>query len=146
MQGARSGALRRRAFLASIPAGLLAGCTSAEETPPGIGEIVLENRLAAASDVTLTFTQDGQEYETTATVTGLSGDGPNREVVVADWMGEHGDWELRVEAAGTTGSYESGEFDDRYYDYDETDCIQLVIRIEDDGMDIRPQTIAVECP
>jgi len=146
MHEERAGRLSRRALLATVPLGLVAGCTEAEETPPGIGEIVVENRLADARDVTISVTQDGQQYETTATVPGLSAEGLNREVVVDDWMGDHGSWELTVETGETTGSYDSSEFGDRYYDYDQTDCIQLVIRLEDDGMDIRPQTIAVDCP
>lgn len=146
MHGERSGALSRRSLLAAVPVAVLAGCTSAEEMPPGIGEIIFENRLDDAREVTVGFRQDDEAYESRATVPGLSAEGTNREVVVDEWMGDHGEWELTVEAGSTTGSYDSGEFDDRFYDYDRTDCIRLVIRIESDGFSIRPQTVAVDCP
>jgi len=138
--------LLRREYLAALPVGALAGCTSAEETPPGIGEIVLENRRDDPVDVTIGFQQDGEAYETRATVPGLAADGPNSAAVVDEWMGEHGAWELTVGGGGVDGSYGSEAFDERFYDYDRTDCIQLVVRIDGDGVEMRPQTVAVECP
>lgn len=141
-----SGPLSRRSLLAAVPVAVLAGCTSAEETPPGIGEIVFENRLDDAREVTVGFRQDGESYESQVTVPGLSAEGTNREVVVDEWMGDHGEWELTVETGSRAGSYDSAAFGDRFYDYDRTDCIQLVIRIERDGVTIRPQTVAVDCP
>jgi hypothetical protein len=146
MHGERSGVLSRRSLLTAVPVAVLAGCTSAEETPPGIGEVVLENRLGENRDVTLEFRQDDQEHETQVTVPGLSAEGPNREVVVDEWMGDHGEWELTVDAGATAGNYASSDFDERFYDYDRTDCIQLVIRIESSELTIRPQTVAVDCP
>ena len=146
MHGERSGVLSRRSLLTAVSVAVLAGCTSAEETPPGIGEVVLENRLGENRDVTLEFRQDDQEHETRVTVPGLSAEGPNREVVVDEWMGDHGEWELTVDAGATAGNYASSDFDERFYDYDRTDCIQLVIRIESSELTIRPQTVAVDCP
>jgi len=146
MHAEGSGPLSRRSLLVAVPVAVLAGCTSAEETPPGIGEIVFRNRLDDAREVTVGFSQDGESYESRVTVPGLSAEGANRAVVVEEWMGDHGGWELTVESGSITGGYGSGEFDDRFHDYDRTDCIQLVIRIESDGFTIRPQTVAVDCP
>jgi hypothetical protein len=146
MHGERSGVLSRRSLLTAVPVAVLAGCTSAEETPPGIGEVVLENRLDGDSDVTLEFRQGDQEQETRVTVPGLSAEGPNREVVVEEWMGDHGEWELTVDTGATREDYASADFGERFYDYDRTDCIQLVIRIESSQLTIRPQTVAVDCP
>jgi len=135
----------RRAYLAAVPVALIAGCTSAEETPPGIGELTVENRADDPVEARIHFDQGGEQHGTTVSLSGLS-EGDLRESVVEPWMGDHGDWTLTVEAFSNTGRYSSDDFDAQYYDYDATDCVLLAVRIDADGISINPRTVAVDCP
>jgi len=139
-------AVPRRAYLASIPVGLLAGCTSAEETPPGVGQLSVENRAEQAVEASIRLEQDGEQYETQLSLTSLSDGGLDRQAVVEPWMGDHGDWDLFVEAFSVSEQYSSESFGDRYYDYDNTDCVLLNVRIDTDDISISPRTVAVDCP
>lgn len=139
-------ALPRRAYLAAVPVGLLAGCTSAEESPPGIGELTVENRAEDPVEAVIRFDQDDEQYETTVSLSELSDGDSYQQTIVEPWMGDHGSWELAVEAFSNTERYSSEEFDQRFYDYDATDCVLLRIRIDSDGISIKAQTVAVDCP
>lgn len=137
----------RRQYLAGVAVGVgaLAGCTSAEETPPGIGRLEVENRLDQPVEASIAYRQDGERHETSVSLETIANGGPIRETVVEPWMGEHGDWELQVDAGGVEeGEYSSDSFDDRFYDYDETDCLLISVRIDND-VEITPRTVAVDC-
>jgi hypothetical protein len=140
----------RRRYLASVAVtvggGTLAGCTSAEETPPGVGQIDVQNRLGRPIEASITHRQDGEQNETTVSLAADPDEGPLSQTVVEPWMGDHGDWELRIDASGVEAEqYTSESFDERFYDYNETDCLLLSVRI-DDGISITPRTVAVDCP
>jgi hypothetical protein len=146
MQDERFTRRSRRAFLATVSLGLVAGCTSAEETPPGIGELAVSNRGETAVTATFTFEQDGNQRQSSVDVPAAGEGGFEGKTVVEDWMGEHGSWELTVETDGVSGRYSSSDFDQQFYDYDQTDCLLLDVRIETDSIDIIPRTVAVDCP
>jgi hypothetical protein len=146
MQEDRSIQQSRRAVLATVSLGLVAGCTSAEETPPGIGELSVTNRTETAVTASFIFEQDGEQGRTEVEVPAANEGGFEGQTVVEPWMGDHGSWELTVETAGMRKQYASDTFDQRFYDYEQTDCLLLDVRIDTDSIEIAPRTVAVDCP
>jgi len=146
MQEERTPRRSRRAVLATVSLGLVAGCTSAEETPPGIGELTVSNRTETAVTATFTFEQDGQQRQSSTDVPPAGEGGFEGQSVVEPWMGDHGSWELTVETAGMAEQYASDSFDQQFYDYDETDCLLLDVRIDTETISISPRTVAIDCP
>lgn len=142
-----AGTSRRQYLAGTAVVGVvaLAGCTSAEETPPGIGQLEVENRRDQPVEASIAYRQDGDRHETSVSLETIANGGPIRQTVSEPWMGEHGDWELEVDAGGVEAEqYSSDSFDERFYDWDGTDCLLISVRI-DDGIDITPRTVAVEC-
>jgi hypothetical protein len=146
MQEDRSIRQSRRAVLATVSLGLVAGCTSAEETPPGIGELTVSNRTETAITASFAFEQDGEQSQTEIDVPAAGEGGFEGQTVVEPWMGDHGSWELTVETPDLTEGYASDAFDEQFYDYEQTDCLLLDVRIDTDSIEIIPRTVAVECP
>jgi len=136
----------RRALLATVSLGVVAGCTSAEETPPGIGELAVTNRLAESVTVEFEFTQGDTEGTASVALPAAGEGGFEGETIMEQWMGDHGSWELVAEAGEHRRTYTSEEFDERFYDYDATDCLLMDVRVRESRIEITPRTVAVECP
>lgn len=99
--------MRRRAYLASVSAGLagLSGCMKLQrgtrtEPPPDVGELRFLNYHDQAHEVTVAFDTDQGErlYEYTASLAAGSGESPTRDAIdpEAGWP----DWTLKARLDG----------------------------------------------